>query len=215
MPNLSPTRVLFPLSCVLLAVASVANTSRASAPISSTFDTGLDGWTASGPGTPSYQSSGGNPGGYMDMLRFAVAPDTLAVAPSKFTGNLSSYDGATISFDAGLVSPQPDNPLAAFGTISIYHNSSPTPLTQDIAPGIPGTAWQTYSGPFSAAGFGVSQATWISDISSIDSMTFDFSTYDIVRAFSPVGIDNVIITPEPASFAILAAGGIALLRRRR
>jgi len=205
-------RVL-PLS--MASVLVLATSAFAAPPIASTFDTDLDGWTTSGPGGVVYQSAGGNPGGYAQFLRAASSPDTVAVAPPKFTGNLSAYDGQIISFDAGGAPSQAGTAEPSFGLIDIYYSGLPTPISQDIAPGIPGLPFQTYSGPFTAAGFGVSPATWSTAIANIDSITIDISTYVPVSANSPVSVDNVMISPEPTSLALLALGACALLRRRR
>jgi len=85
----------------------ICNTSRAQ--VTSTFDTDADGWTAAHSGgtvaTSTYQSTGGNPGGY-----FSATPPTSGgsvntgfnwywVAPAKFFGNHDFSYGSSFKVD--------------------------------------------------------------------------------------------------------------------
>jgi len=68
----------------------------------STFDTDADSWTAldSNTGsTPAYQSTGGNPGGFIQVFDGVGGTATFYVAPSKFLGNKSVYYGGALQFD--------------------------------------------------------------------------------------------------------------------
>ena len=200
---------------VVLCIGAVGLTSSrtgAAPAIVSTFDTGLEGWTAQGSGFVQFNAAG-NPGGSAEFDRFTNTPDLYAVAPAAFTGNLSGYDNETFSFDARTTNVETGGTVAGFGTISLYHNGSGTPYTQDIAPGVPSTTWQTYSGPFTAAGFGVSQANWTTALSQVDQLTIYFSPYSTTQAFSPTLLDNVILTPEPVSMGMVALAAGMLLKR--
>ncbi len=72
------------------------------AQISSTFDIDRDGWTAldnqSGP-NPAYQISGGNTGGFIQVIDGVVGTATYFNAPAKFLGDRSSSYGLLLRFD--------------------------------------------------------------------------------------------------------------------
>src|SRR5258707_10918204 len=91
-----------PVLFLVVALTTMASNAFGAAPIVSTFDTNLDGWTSQGTGTVVFDPVG-NPGGSAEYERFISFPDLYAVAPAKFTGNLSAYDGQTFSFDAETV----------------------------------------------------------------------------------------------------------------
>ncbi|MBX2942088.1 MAG: gliding motility-associated C-terminal domain-containing protein [Cyclobacteriaceae bacterium] len=70
--------------------------------IISTFDSDADGWTGIDNLTgsnPTYQSNGGNPGGYIEVVDGVQGTATYFNAPAKFLGNRSSSYGATLRFD--------------------------------------------------------------------------------------------------------------------
>lgn len=73
--------------------------------ITSTFDVNNDGWTtinANGDPTPTYSSTGGNPGGNIqafDLPVGASVPIPYFVAPAKFLGNRSFSYGKNLRFD--------------------------------------------------------------------------------------------------------------------
>lgn len=91
--------------------------------VSSTFDSGLDGWTAVGIDV-SYQlfpfpaltgiaitdnaadmvhaGADGNPGGYAQLTDMIAEPSSLASAPAAYLGDLTAYIGGTFSFDHRL-----------------------------------------------------------------------------------------------------------------
>jgi hypothetical protein len=76
--------------------------------ISSTFDTGAEGWNAvdpTGDYTASWQSTGGNPGGFLLGTETNPLGGTgYFIAPSKFLGNLSAYAGGTLTYDLKVIS---------------------------------------------------------------------------------------------------------------
>ena len=90
------------------AVAFALSIAQASADtISSTFDTGAEGWSAldpTGDYTASWQSTGGNPGGFLQGNESNPLGDTgYFIAPSKFLGNLSAYAGGTLTYDLKVI----------------------------------------------------------------------------------------------------------------
>ena len=86
------------LTVLALLLASGAN----AAPILSDFSSGTDGWTATAASVFQQNASGGHPGGflYVDNIEGDYC---YLIAPAKFRGNLSAYNGGTISFDGNLL----------------------------------------------------------------------------------------------------------------
>jgi hypothetical protein len=90
--------------------------------VSSTFDSGLEGWEATGldfdftifppaltdlflvpnPGDMVHETSGGNPDGYARLTDAITEPSSFAEAPAQYTGDLSGFIGGTFSFDHKL-----------------------------------------------------------------------------------------------------------------
>jgi hypothetical protein len=90
--------------------------------VTSTFDTGLEGWTAVGidvsyqflppyltgiaitnnAGDMVHAGADGNPGGYAQLTDTIVEPSSLASAPAAYLGDLTAYIGGTFSFDHRL-----------------------------------------------------------------------------------------------------------------
>ncbi len=64
----------------------------------SSFDSGLDNWSASGDGTASWQSSGGKLNGYLQISDWASGDWYYATAPSTWTGDWQSLIGQEIVF---------------------------------------------------------------------------------------------------------------------
>jgi len=118
----------------------------ASAQITSTFDTDRDGWTAidnqSGP-NPTFQPSGGNPGGFISVIDGVGGTATYFVAPLKFLANKSAYFGGTLQFDL-QVSVTPNSSTAGVrlrgGGITLVKLLTPEYSLPAIAP-----AWSTYT----------------------------------------------------------------------
>ncbi len=146
-----------PACALLLPVVVVGSLSGCNSPagpapfpaITSTFETGDDGWTvigdaegpvwsANGEG-PFGPAGGGNAGGYIYAVDRAEGDTWFWVAPAKFHGNVSGAYGYLLKFD--LVQDQitnksnNDDVVLSGGGITLRHN-----LDND-----PGTAWTTYS----------------------------------------------------------------------
>ncbi len=64
------------------------------------FDAGPAGWSGGGDGTLEWKSSGGNPGGHLQISDWASGDWHWAVAPVSWAGDWRSLIGANISFDA-------------------------------------------------------------------------------------------------------------------
>jgi len=190
------------------AVGIGASTPAAGLTIQSSFDSGLEGWTASGI-TISWQPSGGNPGGYLRADDQANA--SYLIAPASYLGNLSAFDGGQLSFDQ--IAIDLDNmPIAGHGgEVTIF--SGAQSATADLL--TPVLTWQTGSVPLTAAAWGVSQATWTGILANVTGIHV---VIDSTMGVGTDGFDNfTMVTPEPATALLLGAGiaGMALSGRRR
>jgi hypothetical protein len=67
----------------------------------STFDSNAEGWAVigNGVGTPTYQATGGNPGGYVSATDQTDDTTWFWSAPAKFLGNKSAAYGGVLRFD--------------------------------------------------------------------------------------------------------------------
>ena len=218
LPSAATTLILSAVLIGLSAASALADV------VQSTFDTDLDGWIqdpAPGPAASiSWSSTGGNPGGFLRRGLGDGGGVSVLVAPGKFLGNRSIYDGGTFAWDGELISSggpvyddggsltQPD-----YGTIRI--DGGGDFATLDIVPGAPPASWTTFSAPLTAAQFGVSQARWTNILGNVTSVKFS-----IEAIFGPEeeGVDNIRLTsavPEPASLSLLGSASLLIVLRRR
>lgn len=105
------------------------------ATISSTFNSGAEGWTLNGDVASSgWSSSGGDPGGYLYWVDAATGATSYYDAPTKFLGSKQAYYGGVLSYDildTGNGSPSYDVQLTGAGHTLQYtnpdQNDFPTP----------------------------------------------------------------------------------------
>jgi hypothetical protein len=197
-------------SMALVAVA-MARWQTLAAPVAWTdFGAGLDGWTAVGDGSISWQSTGGNPGGFLRAVDPASGPNTDAAAPAKFPGDWRAYEGTgTISADATIISGGAVSDGMEFllaGPGGAAHHRWPT------SAGPPHGAWATFSLPIEESAPEVTSGTWSDLLANVTSLRIDL---EHVTGTETTGLDNVVLTPEPAAMWLLAFAAPALVRRRR
>jgi len=178
--------------------------------ISSTFDTGLDGWVNNPDGsTIQWVSTGGNPGGYVRVDDTAAGVGIFLFAPSKFLGDLSAFDGGTLSFDQNLlVAPNVENDQF-YGFVHLVSgvNSSLDGFVDLIPVSPPPPGWNSWSIPMTATAWGKTQSEW-------DQLLADV---DVIRVFMEAGanadasgFDNFSIVPEPSTALLFAFSLIGL-----
>lgn len=176
--------------------------------IQSSFDAGLEGWTALGIGL-SWQSTGGNPGGYIRGDDLANA--SYLIAPAAFLGDLSAFDGGQMSFDHIAIDLDGMPIAGSGGEVTIF--SGAQSATADLL--TPSLTWQTGSVPLTASAWGVSQAEWTSILANVTGIQI---VIDSTLAVGADGFDDfTIVTPEPTTALLLGCGiaGIALAAPRR
>jgi hypothetical protein len=182
---------------------------------SSTFDTGLDGWTSDAPQI-TWEASGGNPDGY---VRFSDegAGGTHVLAPQKFLGDWSSLDGMeSISFDhrlfdvgSGTVGFLPyDVGISGPGGEATWEGPTPSGPTD----------WLSVIVPLTQDEWSITSGAWEALLSNVTEFRIRIEVVNNAAGHPSGeidGIDNVVLTPEPATFSLLVLGVLLTATRRR
>jgi hypothetical protein len=196
------------------------------ATVSSTFEAGLDGWTADGAvlAAADRRGPGGEGDGYMLVIDNAGGAGTL-FAPRAYLGDLGLFDGGLLSIDfverakagsAGYV--------RNYGVVTL--RSGARRVSADLIPTDPRPFWQSAALDFTAATFGATQTDWAALLSAVSSFEIFADSWGNISEVN--GLDNItlrapdpapMVIPLPASMLMLltALGGLALapmLRRR-
>jgi len=200
-------------------------------PITSTFDTGADGWTGvtsligspSWPITttgviPTFSGSDGNPAG---SIRLSDSTDhwTYFRAPAQFLGNLSIFEGGTLSFDSrtvvgGSVANEAEVVLMGAGLVLVHESRSTLPETWTrISVPLVASAWRvsdTFNGPVATP------QQMAAVLSNLQELWINAEYY--TPLVETIGLDNVTLAPvpEPTQIALMLAGlGIVGWRAQR
>jgi hypothetical protein len=138
-------------------------------------------------------------------------------APSSFLGNLSSYLGGSLSFDARNVSNHASDLQSGpwFGRVTI--TGSAGTASRDVAgsgAGLPlrDGLWHTYSATLDPASWSGNLAAVLAGTTAIK-LSLEFNNAIVETA----GLDNFRISavPEPSTMLLLGAGVLVLLGRAR
>ncbi len=213
----------FRLRLFWLAVAALllgARGDAAALPISHTFDSDAQGWTAIG-ATLSHVGSGGNPGGY---LKFSDTQSGYMYAALSVS-DLSSFIGGSLAFDARLVQNNAGAGLPLFGEVTIDAGATGS-ATLDLAPQFLTTNWTTYSALLDAASWGLSDGQFQNVLANATQIRIKVDGRNGIGDVT--GFDNFSISggqvqgetgpavPEPTSLALFALGcAVVALRPRR
>lgn len=217
------SRSVFAAVVVLVCVAGA----QASVIAFSNFSTGADGWRVAGDaqgeglsgnlGTPTWQAAGGQAGGGIISTDDGMGGTWYWVAPVAYLGDVSAAYGGAIAFDMKVTNHgnwhRPDLVLTSDG-LTITHQ-----LDRD-----PTKVWGHFDVPFTAGGWineASGQAATAAEIRQVlGDLTSLWIRGEFYNGHDQGCLDNVEMTtggeaPEPAALALLAAGGLFLLRRRR
>jgi len=206
------------VTCLLTALACPSEAS-----VISTFSSDLDGWTelnlqsvVPNEGFVSWASGGGNGGGYARFEGGSSDTDgaTGIVAPSKFLGSWTAYDGVgTLYFDHKIFD------TGDLGTFSNYRvgltglDGSQAVWTGSQPAGT--TDWETLAVPIQSGSWTILTGTWSGLLNNMAGLAIQIEMVANVSQGDTTGIDNVRLIPEPGTLALLALGAAGFLARRR
>lgn len=215
---------IFSLAMIIVGFAGISQV-HAGIVAFSGFDNGLEDWTSNTPAEVTWQTSGGNPGGYAQFVDNSSG-ETWFDAPAPFLGNLGALnETGTLSYDHRLFQIGSQNNgivplevrLSGPGGQASWLGSIPTESA----------LWNSVIVPFQQSAWNVTSGNWNAVLSNVTSLRIRFEHVD--NGFrgptnrETVTIDNVTLTanpvPEPASIiSLLIAGALSAgyrIRRRR
>jgi hypothetical protein len=200
---------------ILVAALGFLAALPAKADLTNTFDSGAEGWNAidpTGDYTSTWQSAGGNPGGYLGGGEtISLGGDGYFYAPANWLGDLSAYSGGVISYDLKIFDgssyfSDPDV-IISNGAQSVSWSSHINPV---------GDGWVTFQVQLTAANFGSSLASVLSNVTSFSIRG------ELIDGPEAEGLDNVRLAaangvPEASTWvmALLGFGTIGLVASRR
>jgi hypothetical protein len=179
--------------------------------ISSTFDTDDEGWIGiPGEGSVAFFPTGGNPGGHIRVTDIGGGGPfgSGAIAPPKFRGDLSEFDGGILSVDLAPFAGG-GGTFSTFGIVRISGGGDTALL--DLTTTAPST-WQTFSGPLTAAAWGKTSVEWMTILAGVTEILIATDAFD---GPDTIGIDNFTMSevpiPEPGSLALVAGAAAVIL----
>lgn len=205
-----------------VSVLATLSTQATAATISNSFDSDAEGWIGNpGEGALTWVAAGGNPGGHIQITDIGIGIlngfASGALAGPDFLGDLSAFDGGTLSLDMATFVGG-GGTFASFGNLVLEGGGLTARV--DIAVNAPSSAWTAYSTSFDAATWGVSDADWAAILADVT--LFGVPT-DAFNGGDTIGIDNVELNsaalpaiPLPAGMVLLLTGlfGFGFLKRR-
>ena len=190
--------------------------------LTTTFDSDLEGWTASG-GLLSFNNTGGNPGGFLS-LEDNVDDFMTVFAPSDYQGDLSRFLGGRLAFDARNLNGSSPNLISSplFGTVTISGSSATASRLLGGTDEPPASGeWVTYSsqldpllwsGDLEAALSNVAQISVV--LESNETVPAEFNGFD---NFSVTSAPDPVSAPEPSAIlgSVVALGIGAMHGKKR
>jgi hypothetical protein len=180
----------------------------------STFDTNDEGWSVTGDVHGfQWQSGIGNPPGSVLGIDDVLGDTWGFLAPSKFLGNQGAAYGNTLSYDIKITASEtspwlsPDISLTGGGlTINLYEQS---PVVN---------VWTSYEVLLTElAGWKKSDDT-IPTAAEMEQVLGNLTRLYIRAEYKSgadqANLDNVVLTPQPATMCLFGLGALSLLRRK-
>jgi hypothetical protein len=220
-------------SGAILMTAAFGAVSAQASSITSTFDTDAEGWVVGdngsqtvpylgGTSAPTYQSTLGNPGGFIETND--LYSSNAFYAPAAFLGNQSAFYGGTLSFSlqeqvAADINPGTAVVLYSGGSAIAFAAPAPGTTWDNYSVSLTAAGWTTYAGNQSVGGAAVSAATFQSFLANITALSIlaDWHNGSDLVGLDTVALNSVSAVPLPASLPLLvsALGGLGFLGWRR
>jgi len=215
LPFLSRCAALGVAACLAAPVAQAAT-------ISSTFDTGTEGWLTSEflinsptTGLPTQAATGGNPGGRL------VTSDVFSwhafVAGPQFTGDKSAFYGGMLSFDLRTnftTGASPNYPV-----VILYGTNGQSVQGRGVYPGsgagyvnfafsLDESAWQTHVSGTASVGVAPTQGAFQAILGSLSSIRINADYYSGDDSYD---LDNFTMTSPGGTTVVPVPGALVLL----
>jgi len=209
-------------------IAAAASVAQAGI-VTSTFDTGTEGWVVSDSMLPPSEISTagalhvlgfGNPGGFITVPGTFDPGEAAFVAPAKFLGNKTGAIGGTfLTLDRRVWDPpHNNNPQQVDYAYDITISGNGVILGYDLPPTT--LRWSSYSVPI---GVGMGWTNLDTNLpATLGDITAALSALDDLRIRANLndigvnsGLDNVVLIPAPGTIGVLALAGLVCCRRRR
>jgi hypothetical protein len=167
------------------------------APIKSSFDAGLEGWTNTG--GIRFAGNIGNSSGSMQFQELYVAEDGFAFAPEKFLGSWTHFgDSASLSFQH-RVSTRGGGPPGFWGAARPRQIRLSGPGGSAIwTGGVPTFSenWTTIEVPLNPAQWTVTNGTWLRLMEQVGSLQLGVDLFNDLFGVERTEFDNVQLLPQ-------------------
>jgi hypothetical protein len=177
----------------------------------STFDNGLEGWFSNTPGEVTWSSMNGNLDGYVSFTDASPNWSYIA-APDSFLGDWSHLDGTgRISYDQKIFST---GSVIAYTPYSIEISGPGGSARWDRESPSGTTEWVHVEALLNEQNWTVNSGSWNDFLSNVDLFLIRIEMVTNSYATEITGIDNVHLTPIPATVWLLCSGLLGLIGLR-
>jgi hypothetical protein len=209
----------YSLIMVLVIMSFVFANSQARANLVSTFNIDKEGWRVfnRAPGgvegdlteyVGSYQSLGGNPGGFFQGADSGIGNTGFFVSPIDWAGNWSQYIWGTLQFDIKLIQQNGTPSLFPAYDVLIYTDADHYAYSKfGVDPQL--GSWTNYQLQLIASNFDVVGGSFDSIMSNVAGLRI---IGEFIYGPETVGLDNVMVSavPEPTTMLLLGSGLLGL-----
>lgn len=198
------------LALAVLLLSSAFAPSLAGASVTTTFNTGSEGWLVTGDNASAWSATGGNPGGCFDVNDLATGGNNRAIAPPGYLGNWSAMTSAdSIVVDlflqqlSGTFSPQPYQ----------FRIAGPGGAAHTLAGYVPPqNVWTPVGAALNPADWVIESGTWSAIVANVNSVLIQV---EFISGSEEVRFDNVrltgTVTPifEPCALETFTTAGLS------